>query len=81
MTLRALVCLSTAYALQIPSSLSRSPLRALRMSQEFTVGVLGDLHLDPRYMDDHVAGREHFKKVFENGKRPNSFVVSLGGND
>ena len=35
--------------------------------------------LDPRYMDDHIAGREHVKKILENGKRPNSFVVSLGG--
>ena len=23
---------------------------------EFTVAILGDLHLDPRYMEDHVAG-------------------------
>jgi hypothetical protein len=47
--------------------------------EEFTVAVLGDLHLDPRYMDDHFRGREHIRKVLEDGKRPNSFVVSLGG--
>jgi hypothetical protein len=45
---------------------------------EFTVAVLGDLHLDPRYMEDHIAGREHFKPILENGKRKNSAVVSLG---
>ena len=24
---------------------------------EFTVAILGDLHLDPRYMEDHVNGK------------------------
>ncbi len=24
---------------------------------EFTVAILGDLHLDPRYMEDHVDGK------------------------
>mmetsp|Transcript_1056 Transcript_1056/g.1748 ORF Transcript_1056/g.1748 Transcript_1056/m.1748 type:complete len:538 (-) Transcript_1056:280-1893(-) len=61
----------------------RSHLRAmnsLRMSaeDEYTIGVLGDLHLDPRYMEDHYAGREHVLKILEDGKRPNSCVVSLG---
>jgi len=45
---------------------------------EFTVAILGDLHLDPRYMEDHVNGREHFRPILEDGKRPNSCVVSLG---
>jgi hypothetical protein len=45
---------------------------------EFTVAVLGDLHLDPRYPEDHEKGRSHFLKVLEDGKRKNACVVSLG---
>lgn len=53
--------------------------RALRMSDdEFTVVVLGDLHLDPRFMDDHIEGREHCLKILDNGKATNSAVISLG---
>jgi len=47
-------------------------------SDEYTVAILGDLHLDPRFMDDHIEGREHFLKILDDGKRPNSCVVSLG---
>ena len=51
---------------------------SLRMSNdEFVVAVLGDLHLDPRYMEDHYNGREHVKKIL--GGNKNKFVVSLGG--
>lgn len=28
---------------------------------EFTVAILGDLHLDPRKMEDYFTGREHFE--------------------
>ena len=45
---------------------------------KYTIAVLGDLHLDPRFMDDHLEGRDHFLKILENGNRPNSCVVSLG---
>jgi hypothetical protein len=54
---------------------------ALRMADEYTFAVLGDLHLDPRYMEDHYAGREHIKKflIDENGKPlPRTAVVSVG---
>jgi hypothetical protein len=51
----------------------------LRMSaDEYTLAILGDLHFDPRFMDDHLEGREHMMKVLEDGNRPNSAVVSLG---
>lgn len=51
----------------------------LRMSaDEYTIAILGDLHLDPRFMDDHIEGRKHFLKILEDGKKPNSAVVSLG---
>jgi len=45
---------------------------------DYTIAILGDLHLDPRFMDDHIEGRDHFLKILEDGKRPNSCVVSLG---
>lgn len=45
---------------------------------EYTVAVLGDLHLDPRYMEDHIQGRDHILKILKNGTLPNSCVVSLG---
>jgi hypothetical protein len=47
-------------------------------ADEYTLAILGDLHFDPRFMDDHLEGREHFSKVLEDGNRPNSAVVSLG---
>ena len=45
---------------------------------EYTVAILGDLHLDPRFMDDHYEGQKHFSKILQNGNLPNSCVVSLG---
>lgn len=30
----------------------------------FVVGVLGDLHMDPRHLQDYQAGREHFQRIF-----------------
>lgn len=74
-----LLLAGTAQAFRIGKSPVRS-IRSLRMSteDEYTVAVLGDLHLDPRYMEDHISGREHFLKVLEDGKRTNSCVVSLG---
>jgi hypothetical protein len=47
-------------------------------NDEYTVAILGDLHLDPRFMDDHIDGQKHFASILENGNRPNSCVVSLG---
>lgn len=47
-------------------------------SDEYTLAILGDLHFDPRFMDDHLEGREHMMKVLDDGERPNSAVVSLG---
>jgi Calcineurin-like phosphoesterase len=47
----------------------------------FTAAILGDLHLDPRYMGDYENGRRHFEPILKdkNGNpRPNTCVVSLG---
>ena len=49
-------------------------------SSNFIVGILGDLHIDPRKMDEYSEGREHFKPIFERGKEAhgNVALVSLG---
>jgi len=44
---------------------------------EFTVAVLGDLHLDPRDLDHSYEGQGHFKNIFAETET-NKFVVSLG---
>ncbi|CAE7559684.1 GRINA [Symbiodinium natans] len=42
----------------------------------YTIGVLGDLHLDPGDLEDSMLGRQHMKQALEG--QPNVFVVSLG---
>lgn len=42
----------------------------------FAVGILGDLHIDPRDMEHTYEGREHVKKTLEG--YPRTFLVSLG---
>ena len=44
----------------------------------FTVGILGDLHMDPRYMDDYEQGRQHWRQIFQQDSRKNQALVSLG---
>jgi hypothetical protein len=47
---------------------------------EFTVAILGDLHLDPRKMEDYYIGREHFKPILEDAQSRGvaTGLVSLG---
>eukprot|EP01038_Epipyxis_sp_PR26KG_P010872 gene10872-14590_t len=61
-------------------STSRLPKVPMTMfGKDYTVAILGDLHLDPRYMEDHISGREHFLKVFkESDPESGKCVVSLG---
>jgi len=52
-----------------------------RMSDdEFTVGVLGDLHIDPRKMEDYETGLTHWKRIFDEAKdkHGNAALMSLG---
>eukprot|EP00596_Hydrurales_sp_CCMP1899_P000589 CAMPEP_0119040744 /NCGR_PEP_ID=MMETSP1177-20130426/10740_1 /TAXON_ID=2985 /ORGANISM="Ochromonas sp, Strain CCMP1899" /LENGTH=526 /DNA_ID=CAMNT_0007006061 /DNA_START=236 /DNA_END=1816 /DNA_ORIENTATION=- len=47
----------------------------------YSIAILGDLHLDPRHMDDHYKGREHFITAMQDKSgsiAPNTVVVSLG---
>lgn len=47
---------------------------------EFVVGVLGDLHMDPRVLEDYEVGRGHFIPIFEDATKRgvNAALVSLG---
>eukprot|EP00527_Entomoneis_sp_CCMP2396_P005439 CAMPEP_0198140906 /NCGR_PEP_ID=MMETSP1443-20131203/3994_1 /TAXON_ID=186043 /ORGANISM="Entomoneis sp., Strain CCMP2396" /LENGTH=577 /DNA_ID=CAMNT_0043803483 /DNA_START=72 /DNA_END=1805 /DNA_ORIENTATION=- len=51
-------------------------------SSTFTVGVIGDLHMDPRKMEDYAIGREHWLSIFGAAKAEHSpenlALVSLG---
>ena len=47
---------------------------------EFTVAILGDLHLDPRKMEDYFTGRSHFEPILEDAQSRGvaTALVSLG---
>ena len=47
---------------------------------EFTVAILGDLHLDPRKMEDYYTGREHWLPILEDAQSRgvSATLVSLG---
>ena len=42
----------------------------------YTLAILGDLHMDPRDTDHSYEGRGHIKKILD--ESPNPFLVSLG---
>lgn len=46
----------------------------------FLVGIVGDLHIDPRKMDDYATGRSHLLPIFEEAKdtHGNVALCSLG---
>ena len=46
----------------------------------FLVGILGDLHIDPRKYEDYPVGRDHFVPIFDRAKEVhgNVALVSLG---
>lgn len=48
----------------------------------FVVGILGDLHIDPRKMEDYEVGREHWMQVFQKAQETvgedRVALVSLG---
>ena len=56
------------------------PASKLYSSDEYVVGILGDLHIDPRKMEDYEIGRSHFKPIIEDAKSAhgNVAMVSLG---
>ena len=57
---------------------ARTSLRA--GNDEYVVAIVGDLHIDPRKMEDYGVGRSHFQPIFEQAKSDGKGVslVSLG---
>lgn len=58
-----------------------SALHADLTSDRFAVGVLGDLHIDPRTMEDYETGREQWIEVLNGeseARAGNVALVSLG---
>lgn len=54
---------------------------AHRMSaDEFVVGVVGDLHIDPRKFEDYETGKSHWMPILDEAKSShgNTALVSLG---
>lgn len=82
--IRALFLIEVASAwTQAPNNMNKNYgfASALRMSaDEFTVGVLGDLHMDPRKMEDYEIGQKQWLPIFEEAKEKhgNAALVSLG---
>ncbi|EEC45466.1 predicted protein [Phaeodactylum tricornutum CCAP 1055/1] len=71
----------TAAWVSRPVSQVRSSPSMLRMSSDqFTVACLGDLHLDPRYMEDYYTGRDQWLNIIDEAKADhgNVALVSLG---
>jgi len=61
-----------------PNGVPRQSFALKSKEDEFVVGVLGDLHIDPRKMEDYVTGQEQWNKVMENANVENKAFVSLG---
>lgn len=69
------------HAAAFAPSAGRSSIRtSLNAGDEFVVGVLGDLHIDPRKMEDYGVGKSHFMPIFDEAKEKhgNVALVSLG---
>ena len=49
-------------------------------SYDFVVGILGDLHIDPRKMEDYYTGRDQWKKILDEAAAGGAAtaLVSLG---
>ena len=63
------------------STTTSTALKADLTSDKFAVGVLGDLHIDPRKMEDYEIGRDQWVNVLneESEQRSgNVALVSLG---
>jgi len=77
----ALIAAESAAFQPSTSGLVRTSRARLSMSaDEFTVGILGDLHIDPRKMEDYETGREQWMPILEEAKSKhgNVAMVSLG---
>jgi hypothetical protein len=68
---------ATAFA---PLQTTRRATTLSAESYDFVVGILGDLHIDPRKMEDYYTGREQWKKILDEAAAGGAAtaVVSLG---
>mmetsp|Transcript_6582 Transcript_6582/g.20500 ORF Transcript_6582/g.20500 Transcript_6582/m.20500 type:complete len:614 (-) Transcript_6582:161-2002(-) len=78
-----LACASAAVqGLQVGQAAPRPVARGAATMKDpfaFTLGVVGDLHMDPRDLDDSFEGRSHIKKILDEAGTPGStYVCSLG---
>jgi hypothetical protein len=77
-----LVLSSPAAMAFTPHRIASTRMSSLRKmsSDEFTVGILGDLHMDPRKMEDYETGKSHWLPILEEATAThgNTAVVSLG---
>mmetsp|Transcript_36373 Transcript_36373/g.48133 ORF Transcript_36373/g.48133 Transcript_36373/m.48133 type:complete len:567 (+) Transcript_36373:65-1765(+) len=60
-----------------------TPLRRathLKAGDDYLIGIVGDLHIDPRKMEDYETGRTQWMPIFEDAKSKhgNVALVSLG---
>eukprot|EP00588_Corethron_pennatum_P008503 CAMPEP_0194265992 /NCGR_PEP_ID=MMETSP0169-20130528/1041_1 /TAXON_ID=218684 /ORGANISM="Corethron pennatum, Strain L29A3" /LENGTH=584 /DNA_ID=CAMNT_0039006573 /DNA_START=64 /DNA_END=1818 /DNA_ORIENTATION=- len=56
-----------------------SSLASSAVDEDYTVCVVGDLHMDPRKMEDYAIGREQFLPIVADAKKKgNCSLVSLG---
>jgi hypothetical protein len=78
-TLIVLPVVATAFTMPT-TNLRRMPTFLQMAADEFTVGVLGDLHLDPRKMEDYEIGHAQWVPILEEAKKEhgNVAIVSLG---
>lgn len=75
------VVLAAPASAWVSAPASRATRSRLFMSaDEFTIGILGDLHIDPRKMEDYEIGREQFLPILNDAKdkHGNVALVSLG---
>jgi hypothetical protein len=74
----ALPAMASAFSLRPMAA--RRPTTSLKAGDEFLVGVLGDLHMDPRKMEDYEIGHSQWLPIFEEAKNShgNAALVSLG---
>lgn len=76
----SLLLIPSVLAWAPPSNGLRRSASALSASADFTVACLGDLHIDPRYMEDYYTGRDQWKSILSEDKERhgNVALVSLG---
>ena len=74
------VVFTQAWAPSTKSRRNNGFTRLYMSADEFLVGVVGDLHMDPRKMEDYEIGRSHWEPIFAEAKEKhgNTALVSLG---